>query len=43
MSPEEREGMIETLSVFLFKDKQYFEKMTDREICDAYDRMMKMF
>lgn len=42
MKEDEREGMIETLSVFLFKDKQYFEKMSDREICEAYDRMMKM-
>ena len=42
MSPEEREGMIETLSVMTFKDKRYFEKMNDRELCEAYDRMMKI-
>ena len=42
MSQEEREAMIETLSVMLFKDKKYFEKMGDRELCEAYDRMMKI-
>lgn len=42
MTEEVREGMIVSLSVFLFKDTQYFEKMSDREVCDAYDRMMKM-
>lgn len=42
MSQEEREAMIETLSVMLFKDKKYFENMSDREVCQAYDRMMKI-
>lgn len=42
MSQEEREGMIETLSVSIFRDKKYFEDMDDRRLCEEYDRMMKI-
>lgn len=42
MSQEEREGMIETLSVMLFKDKEYYKDMDDRRIIEEYDRFMKM-
>lgn len=41
MSEEERAGMIATLSVMNFKDEQYYSKMSDREICEEYDRLMQ--
>jgi hypothetical protein len=43
MSSEEREGIIESLSVMLCRDKKYFESMGDERLLNEYDRMMKIY
>lgn len=43
MSEEERAGIIESLSVMLCKDQQYFLDMSDERLLEEYDRMMKIY
>ena len=42
MSKDEREAMINTLSVMLFKDAAYYENMSDERIIEEYENMMKI-
>lgn len=43
MNQEERDGIIESLSVMLCKDKKYFQDMSDERLLLEYDRMMKIY
>lgn len=42
MSIEDRQEYIEIMIRFTKKTQEYWDKCTDREIIEAYDRLMKL-